>query len=368
VDQRLYRAQHKRRLSTMPWLYFSLKPAHRAWAVPWQEKLQARLRALETVEIGEGCFVAPEARILAEPGRAVRMGPGSSIAADAFLHGPVVLGAEVSVNVRASLDGGSSGIAIGDGTRIASGAAIYAFDHGTAPDRPIRAQPVRSVGIRIGADVWIGANAGVTDGVVIGDHAVIGMGAVVTRDVPDWAIAAGVPARVIGDRRSARGLGAEVLSSAAMTESIQDRYAPQGACFGCGPTNPLGLRIKSRVEGDELVADWTPEKHHEAFPNVLSGGIIGTLLDCHSNWAAAHHLMKLRGEEAPPCTVTAEYAVKLSRPAPSSGPVRLVARVVESTPDKAIVEAELIAGGKTCARCRGTFIAVKPGHPAYHRW
>jgi len=60
---------------------------------------------------------------------------------------------------------------------------------------------VRSRGIRIGRDVWVGANAGITDGVSIGDHAVVAMGAVVTRDVPDWAIVAGVPAVVLGDRR-----------------------------------------------------------------------------------------------------------------------------------------------------------------------
>jgi acetyltransferase-like isoleucine patch superfamily enzyme len=90
---------------------------------------------------------------------------------------------------------------VGDGTRIASGAALYAFDHGFRPDRPVKDQPVRSQGLRIGADVWIGANTGVTDGVTVGDHAVVAMGAVVTRDVPDWAIVAGVPAVVVGDRR-----------------------------------------------------------------------------------------------------------------------------------------------------------------------
>ena len=118
---------------------------------------------------------------------------------------PLFVGREVSINARASLDGGRKGISIGDGTRIASGAVLYAFDHGTAPDRPVRIQPVKSLGIVLGRDVWIGANAGVTDGVRIGDHAVVAMGAVVTRDVPEWAVVAGVPARIIGDRRESPG-------------------------------------------------------------------------------------------------------------------------------------------------------------------
>jgi len=150
--------------------------------------------------------------------------------------------------------------------------------------------------------------------------------------------------------------------------SLQDRYAPHSICFGCGPANDKGLRIKSHVVGDEVIAEWTPEPHHEAFPGMLSGGITGTLLDCHSNWSAAHHLMRKAGLSEPPCTVTADYAVKLRRPTPSSGPVTLRAKVVESLEDRAVVEATLEAGGKICATCRGTFVAVKPGHPAYHRW
>ena len=150
--------------------------------------------------------------------------------------------------------------------------------------------------------------------------------------------------------------------------SLQDRYSPEGRCFGCGPKNDKGLRIQSNVQGDEVVATWQPETHHEAFEGMLSGGITGTLLDCHSNWTAAWHLMNRRGEAAPPCTVTAEYAVKLKRPTPTDGPVVLRARVVESTDDRAVVEATLEAGGKITATCRGTFVAVKEGHPAYHRW
>jgi acyl-coenzyme A thioesterase PaaI-like protein len=150
--------------------------------------------------------------------------------------------------------------------------------------------------------------------------------------------------------------------------SLQERYAPASACFGCGPANLLGLRIRSFAKGDEYVAEWTPEPHHEAFPGMLNGGIIGALLDCHSNWAAAHHLLRRNSLDKPPCTVTADYSIRLLRPTPTDAPIRLTARVVESTQDRATVEAALIAGGKTCATCRGTFVAVKPGHPAYHRW
>jgi acyl-coenzyme A thioesterase PaaI-like protein len=151
-------------------------------------------------------------------------------------------------------------------------------------------------------------------------------------------------------------------------ESLQEKYAPQNSCFGCGPANERGLRIRSFARGDEVVAEWMPAPYQEAFPGMLNGGIIGTLLDCHSNWAAAYHLMRRAGATHPPCTVTADYSIKLLRPTPTDAPVQLVARVVESTDDRCVVEAELLAHDKVCATCRGTFVAVKPGHPAYHRW
>lgn len=196
-----YRAQHQLRMSWMPWLYFQLKPAQRAWAEPWQAELQARLQALEAVELGAGCFIAPEAKIFAEPHREVRLGARVGVGAEAFLHGPLQLGDEVSVNPRVVMDGGRAGIRVGAGARIATGAKLFAFDHGMDPRASIRGQAVRSRGIEIGEDVWIGADAGVTDGVRVGDHAVVAMGAVVTHSVPAWAIVAGVPARVVGDRR-----------------------------------------------------------------------------------------------------------------------------------------------------------------------
>src|SRR5438093_875219 len=151
-------------------------------------------------------------------------------------------------------------------------------------------------------------------------------------------------------------------------QSLQEQYAPANSCWGCGPANIEGLRIRSFPEGDEVVAEWKPEQKYEAFPGVLNGGIIGTLLDCHCNWTAAYQLMKLAGADQPPCTVTADYTIKLLRPTPTDRPVRLVARLVEAKEDRAIVEGELIAHDKVCATCRGTFVAVKSGHPAYHRW
>lgn len=188
----------------MPHLYFEASEEIRAWAAPWQAELRAELGALEHVLLDDTCFVARSARLFAEPHRPIRLGAGSAVAADAFLHGPIELGPRASINAFAVLDGGKQGIVIGADTRIASHACVYAFDHGLAPGAPVRTQPVRSLGVRIGQDVWIGAQACITDGVSIGDHAVVGAGSVVTRDVEPFAIVAGVPARAIGDRRQRR--------------------------------------------------------------------------------------------------------------------------------------------------------------------
>ena len=153
-----------------------------------------------------------------------------------------------------------------------------------------------------------------------------------------------------------------------MNQSLQEKYAPHNSCFGCGPANSQGLRIRSFPKGDEVVAEWVPEQKYEAFPGVLNGGIIGTLLDCHCNWTAAWNLMNKAGAAHPPCTVTADYAIKLLRPTPTGGPVFLSAKVVESTDDRATIDGTLSVDGKVCATCRGTFVAVKEGHPAFHRW
>ncbi len=87
-----------------------------------------------------------------------------------------------------------------------------------------------------------------------------------------------------------------------MTEkSLQEKYAPHMACFGCGPANEFGLRLRSFARGDEAaVCEWQPQPQHEAFPGMVNGGIIGSLIDCHANWTAAHFLMRRDGHETPP--------------------------------------------------------------------
>lgn len=151
-------------------------------------------------------------------------------------------------------------------------------------------------------------------------------------------------------------------------QSLQERYSPSNQCFGCGPANDQGLRIRSFEEGDDVVCDWTPSPHHLAFPGVVNGGIIGALLDCHSNWTAAIDIMKRRADGQFPPTVTSDFHVTLKRPTPMDATLHLRARVVERGDDRATVEATIEANGKITATCRGTFVAVKEGHPAYFRW
>ena len=110
------------------------------------------------------------------------------------------------------------------------------------------------------------------------------------------------------------------------------------------------------------------EEKHQAFPGVINGGIIGALLDCHGNWTAAMAIMDRNGLDAPQCTVTAQYEVKLKRPTPLGPTLKLQSRVLALQEDRAEVIIELKADEKTCATGRGLFVAVEKGHPAYHRW
>ena len=151
-------------------------------------------------------------------------------------------------------------------------------------------------------------------------------------------------------------------------KAIQDRYAPNSICFGCGPANKEGLQIKSYRTDDGLEMEFECEEKHQAFPGVINGGIIGALLDCHGNWTAAMAIMDRNGLDAPQCTVTAQYEVKLKRPTPLGPTLKLQSRILALQDDRAEVIIELKADEKTCATGRGLFVAVEEGHPAYHRW
>jgi acyl-coenzyme A thioesterase PaaI-like protein len=151
--------------------------------------------------------------------------------------------------------------------------------------------------------------------------------------------------------------------------SLQERFAPEGRCFGCGPANELGLRIRSHEAGDgTVVTDWQPRPEHEAFDGFVNGGILGTLIDCHSNWTAIAALLARTVTATAPSTVTAEYSVRFRRPTPSDRPLRLIGRATEINEDRVTVETTIEVDGLTTASGRATFASVKPGHPAYGRW
>jgi acyl-coenzyme A thioesterase PaaI-like protein len=150
--------------------------------------------------------------------------------------------------------------------------------------------------------------------------------------------------------------------------SLQEEYAPNSICFGCGPANREGLHIRSFPQGQTLVCEWMPDSKYQAFPGALYGGLVGSLLDCHCNWTASWHLMQKQGLGQPPSTVTAEYTVKFVKPTPSDRLLRMVARVVDAKERSASVFGELFADGELCATCSAVFVVVKPGHPAWGRW
>ena len=152
------------------------------------------------------------------------------------------------------------------------------------------------------------------------------------------------------------------------SQSLQERYGPNGTCFGCGPKNEKGLRIASHLVDGVYRCEWQARPEHEAWPGCVNGGILGALFDCHSNWAAAHHLLVTHGLEELPSTVTAEFHVKLEKPTPSAGPLTLTARVASASKRSATIEAEVYAAGERTGTCRGVFVSVPPGHPGFHRW
>lgn len=104
--------------------------------------------------------------------------------------------------------------------------------------------------------------------------------------------------------------------------SLQDITAPEGVCYGCGASNPYGLHIKSRWDEDRIhvIAEYQPEPHYTGWPDLVYGGLIAMLVDCHSNWTAMAYHYQAEHREPAACRVSiaspATWASNLSSPPP----------------------------------------------------
>ena len=144
--------------------------------------------------------------------------------------------------------------------------------------------------------------------------------------------------------------------------AFQDLYPDDVArCFGCGRLNPHGHRIRSFWDGEESVCSFTPEPYHTAIPGFVYGGLIASLIDCHSTGTAAAAAARAEGralDSDPPFRyVTASLHVDYLRPTPLGPPLTVRGRVKEIRGRKVVVEATLSALGEVCAR--GEVVAVR---------
>jgi acetyltransferase-like isoleucine patch superfamily enzyme len=173
----------------------------------------ARVRG--NVRLGKRVFIASGAELIANAraGEEIVVGDGCGIHRGALLYpygGSIRLGQRVGINPYCVIYG-HGGLEIGNDVLIATGCVLIPANHRfDDPDRPINVQGIHRRGIVIEDDVWLGARVTVLDGVRIGRGAVVGAGAVVTADVPRYAIAVGVPARVAGSRKKNEELGEPV--------------------------------------------------------------------------------------------------------------------------------------------------------------
>jgi acyl-coenzyme A thioesterase PaaI-like protein len=147
--------------------------------------------------------------------------------------------------------------------------------------------------------------------------------------------------------------------------AIQDSYPEDVAhCYGCGRLNEVGHQIKTRAEGDHTVTEFAPETYHTAIPGYAYGGIVASIIDCHSTGSAAifamGHAGKEIGSEPAPRFLTAHLEVDYLLPTPLDV-MHLVGRLVELKGRKAIVETELSVGGTVTARGSAVLVEI-PGH------
>ncbi len=147
---------------------------------------------------GKGSLVRRRTRMDVLPFNFFSMGVNSTIEDFATVNngvGPVIIGDRTRIGLGCVLIGP---VTVGNDVMFAQNIVVSGLNHGYQDiNTPPSLQPVETKPINIGDDVWIGANAVITAGVTIGKHAVVAAGSVVTKDVPDFSIAAGNPARIL---------------------------------------------------------------------------------------------------------------------------------------------------------------------------
>jgi acyl-coenzyme A thioesterase PaaI-like protein len=146
-----------------------------------------------------------------------------------------------------------------------------------------------------------------------------------------------------------------VLSELSMKIAIQDTYSDVASvCYGCGRLNEQGLQIKSYWEGEEVVCCFQPEPYHTAVAGYVYGGLIASLIDCHSTGTAAATAYKEAGREPgtdPPLRyVTASLFVEFLRPTPINNPMTIKAIVTKVEGRRATVSSELFVDNQLCVR------------------
>lgn len=143
--------------------------------------------------------------------------------------------------------------------------------------------------------------------------------------------------------------------------SIQDRLFPHLLCFGCGPANTQGLRLKSFVTGEGVVADFLPGAHLDNGGGVLNGGIITTLLDCHGGAAVMHRAEIEDGEAG--IWVTAAIDVRFIRPIPLHETCHLTADILSRDGREMNVTTKIHVGEKVGAAATARWVMPRSAHP-----
>lgn len=130
-------------------------------------------------------------------------------------------------------------------------------------------------------------------------------------------------------------------------------HMPENICFGCGNHNEEGLQIKSHWEGEESVCHWVSDKKYQGWPNLLNGGILATLVDCHCMGTAMADAYRReeRSLDSEPIYryATGTLTVKYLKPTPNNQPIELRARIIEVKNRKTILSCRVIVSGEITA-------------------